>query len=571
MFDPLVLLPWRSCHTHTPHELHQKSTVIDLEESPCCSAYAQALQNWERVEGWFSQHGLRCQRVQSDGAAVNQALKAAGSPLIWFHDPDLWLPLAEVIAHLRLAAATDPGVIKPFRQAYACTRPETYHYLQGGELPHDSTRRALGQGFGRRSFLITRELWLSLGGVSQDIEGPEGIGLDLGRRLEQARLKPQAELPSQGWILHRSVSDQERELRRRDEERLQRPLADEAVRLTQEALRNFYCSHSQPCPPKPLPARLPGQLWALTCYFNPSGYQSKSANFAIFREGLRQNNVPLCLVELAFDDQPFVFQQGAQADADLLIQLRGGSICWQKERLLNIGLKALPPECDKVAWLDADVLFEKGDWARETSQMLEEFAVVQPYRWSVRLLPGERQADCSALPIGCGDGEAFYCIADGVSRHGKRSLSDYNLHGHTGYAWAARRSILEKHGFYEFNPLGNADLNMACAMFSGCLDLKLQRFSPAGGRHLSAWAERFYADIQGSVSCIDGDVFHLWHGTKKKRLYEKRLTILAAHDFLPEIDLKIGPSGALEWCTDKSELHQWCKNYFTHRDEDAGL
>jgi hypothetical protein len=83
-------------------------------------------------------------------------------------------------------------------------------------------------------------------------------------------------------------------------------------------------------------------LWPITSYFNPIGYRRRLSNFRAFRERL---NVPLVAVELTYGSD-FELQE---QDADILIQLRGGTVLWQKERLLNLALQALPTHCRKVA------------------------------------------------------------------------------------------------------------------------------------------------------------------------------------------------------------------------------
>jgi hypothetical protein len=50
-------------------------------------------------------------------------------------------------------------------------------------------------------------------------------------------------------------------------------------------------------------------------------------------------------------------------DADILIQISGGAVLWQKERLLNLAIKSVPLYVKSIAWLDCDVIFDvlKGD------------------------------------------------------------------------------------------------------------------------------------------------------------------------------------------------------------------
>src|SRR5688500_17208469 len=104
-------------------------------------------------------------------------------------------------------------------------------------------------------------------------------------------------------------------------------------------------------------------LWAITCYFNPVGYRRRLENYRTFRQRLK---VPLVTVELSLDER---FQL-ASGDADILVQLQNPSILWQKERLLNVALESLPDGCDKVAWLDCDIVFESYDWAERASRAL---------------------------------------------------------------------------------------------------------------------------------------------------------------------------------------------------------
>ncbi len=113
-------------------------------------------------------------------------------------------------------------------------------------------------------------------------------------------------------------------------------------------------------------------LWAITAYFNPIRYQRKRANYRIFRQHL---GLPLIAIELAYG----VDFELADDDAEILIRRRGGDVLWQKERLLNLALQALPDECRKVAWVDCDVVFGATDWAERTCALLDSAMLVQPF------------------------------------------------------------------------------------------------------------------------------------------------------------------------------------------------
>jgi hypothetical protein len=320
------------------------------------------------------------------------------------------------------------------------------------------------------------------------------------------------------------------------------------------------------CEPPPRPARLGGALWAVTTFYNPAGYRTKKENYDLFRARLAAAGVPLLTVELAFGDRPFEL---SSHDTDLLVQRRGGDELWQKERLINIGVRHLPEECDRVAWLDADVLFARGDWADETRRLLLEYPVVQPFSHCVRLPRGEEGCEPVWLPYGSGDGELFYGIAWGVRAKGRSSLDHYARHGHTGFAWAARRDLLERHGLYELNLLGNADTDIAHAMYGSFDYWALEKLGPRARADLFRWARPFAAAVGGSVAHVDGVLTHLWHGNSADRQYDRRLAVL--HDFDPERDVvRADPDEPLTLSPDAPvELRTWTSVYFSERREDG--
>jgi hypothetical protein len=114
--------------------------------------------------------------------------------------------------------------------------------------------------------------------------------------------------------------------------------------------------------------RLPGSFWGIAVYFNSHGYKNKLKHYRRFRQANQKQGLRLLSVELAFNNHPFELNSG---DADILIQRRSSSVMWQKERLLNIALKALPPDCDKLVWLDADIIFHNDNWIEESCRLLE--------------------------------------------------------------------------------------------------------------------------------------------------------------------------------------------------------
>ncbi|MCP5112425.1 MAG: hypothetical protein GY953_16495 [bacterium] len=78
--------------------------------------------------------------------------------------------------------------------------------------------------------------------------------------------------------------------------------------------------------------------WAITSYFNPAAYQRRLWAYQIFR---RKLTLPLVTVELSYAPD---FEL-ANSDAEILIQIHGRDVLFQKGRLLNVAIDAVPKSC----------------------------------------------------------------------------------------------------------------------------------------------------------------------------------------------------------------------------------
>jgi hypothetical protein len=154
------------------------------------------------------------------------------------------------------------------------------------------------------------------------------------------------------------------------------------------------------------------------------------------------------------------------------------------------------------------------------------------------------------------------------------ALVSYFTHGHCGFAWAARRAVLDRHGLYDCQILGGGDFAIAHAMF-GSRDLwegrlwECDRLSEELLSHLVEWSRPFYEDVLGSVSYVPGRVLHFWHGNQSDRQYNRRLDVLKNCHFDPRTDLILDENECWTWGSDKPELHAWAAEYFAARQEDS--
>jgi hypothetical protein len=222
-----------------------------------------------------------------------------------------------------------------------------------------------------------------------------------------------------------------------------------------------------------------GELWAVSAYFNPAGFARRLENFRTFRRRLA---VPLIAVEVAFE-RDFELRPG---DAEVLVQLRNPDVMWHKEAMLEIGFRHCPAACEAIAWLDADVFFERPDWPAAALDALAHAPVVQLSERVDHCAPG---ADSGGV-LFSQRGAAAAIAAGGCAVDALSSLLDRDAAAvATGFAWAARREFLARHGLYTRSIAGGGDTALVCALY-GCPEVCVahHNLNAAQERSLRDWA-----------------------------------------------------------------------------------
>jgi hypothetical protein len=312
-------------------------------------------------------------------------------------------------------------------------------------------------------------------------------------------------------------------------------------------------------------------FWGITAVFVPAAAPHVLANLQVFSDGVRRQGLSLLIVELAFGDEPF---QVPDAAADRIVRLRTTTVLWHKERLINLGLRHLPAHCRFVAWLDADILFENEQWVAATREQLDHVVVVQPFEVACWLPEGATAAP-DHLPAGHlsdleGRQIAGFAAALDQSDDRRRALAVNDQYWHTGFAWAARRDFLDRHGLYDRAILGGGDL-IAAHAFAADTDflrgrhLYLRSIMPAERAAIGVWGERVAVDTGGRVGWTPGRVCHLYHGPLAGRRYVERQQILRDADFDPGTDLADDATGCWRWNSAKPALHTQVFDYFVSR------
>jgi hypothetical protein len=311
-------------------------------------------------------------------------------------------------------------------------------------------------------------------------------------------------------------------------------------------------------------------IWGIVSHYNAASSRRISNNFRRFSDRIRKQGLKLIVLEVAYGNAPF--SVGANC-ADKVIQFRSDTVLWHKERLFNLALQHLPRDCDAVCWLDGDVLFENPDWVVETRDALNSYKIIQPFDYCVWLPPGIETIGISdtTYPSVSNEAGRLHSFGFGWKNFGPHALEAGILHGHVGFAWAARRDIIEEIGFYDKAIVGSGDLLIAHA-YVGC-DTLLQRWDAIYSElfidDYRRWADKAKQVVNGNVGYIEGTLNHLWHGLSSSRAYLSRLRKIDELGYDPARDLQIGADGLYEWSGNKEELARYVEEYFYSRSEDG--
>jgi hypothetical protein len=292
-------------------------------------------------------------------------------------------------------------------------------------------------------------------------------------------------------------------------------------------------------------------LYCITSYFNPIGYQKFRDNYTQFRKHLQY---PLITVELSFDNQPFFI--------DDAIHIRGNknNVLWQKERLLNIAIENLPNNVDKIAWLDADIIFHNSNWYKETEKMLDSKPVCQLFEYIYEKTPDHvRPEEATYARDGLGIGFAKYHVDNMEVRKG--------LWPKPGLCWGFRRDCLPN-GLYDKCIVGNNDLYQLIAWMGHWYHPILETMNKSTCKDFLLTRYKDYELVKGDIGYINGTLEHLYHGTFSNRKYVQRNEISKKYNFDATADITLDNNNIYKWQTYKPKLHTEIYNYFYGRRDD---
>lgn len=276
--------------------------------------------------------------------------------------------------------------------------------------------------------------------------------------------------------------------------------------------RNKYKTHSEAA--------------IVACFFNPTNNPYRTKAFNVFYDTIKHLNhmVIECVIGDAKPELP---------ENSNIKRVYTDTLLWHKETLLNLAIKNLPPKYKYVFWVDADVLFTNKNWLVESVEKLKTVNIIQPFEFCVHLEKDELEPsfDMESAKISVDSimtinrhPMVWRSFASNAEDSPSRSCSDnYDYHGHVGFAWGAKRSILEACRLYDRALIGGADHIMAHAAAGHIPHSCITKSFTDDIQSVNEWSRDFHAQVKGLIGYTNGDLYHIWHGDLKDRQYLKRI------------------------------------------------
>lgn len=296
----------------------------------------------------------------------------------------------------------------------------------------------------------------------------------------------------------------------------------------------------------------------VTVISNPIRFKSRYALYNNFKKQVSCAGATLWTVEIAFGDRPF---EVTEASNPFHLQLRSFEELWHKENMLNLVIQRLPLDWEYVAWIDADISFNRPDWVVETVHQLQHYQVIQMFSKAVDLDPHYNIMKSH-------NGFMWSFFQNGHKAPKGYGYRKYGL-WHPGFAWAARKEAIDQlGGLIDFGILGAGDRHMATALIGSVEDSVPDNIGKFYMNELRVWQGRA-AELRKDVGYMDGTISHFWHGKKKDRRYTERWKILIDNDFDPDFDIKRDWQGLFQLAGNKPMLRDQIRAYFRARNEDS--
>lgn len=260
----------------------------------------------------------------------------------------------------------------------------------------------------------------------------------------------------------------------------------------------------------------------VSCFFNPQNSPYRIKAFNMFYESIKHLNH--AIVECVIGDSKPQLEESKN-----ITRVYTENLLWHKESLINKVVSELPKKYRYVFWVDADVVFTNLNWLVDGVNQLQENKIIQPFEYCVHL---ERDETKPSFPMeelrqtylpNMNNKKVWRSFCANCANTCFWQDECYNNHGHVGFAWGARREVLDSVPLYDKALIGGADHIIAHAAAGQIGHNCIAKSFTDNLEEINQWSAKFYKEVHGEIGFVKGDLYHIWHGDIDKRQYLKRI------------------------------------------------
>lgn len=280
------------------------------------------------------------------------------------------------------------------------------------------------------------------------------------------------------------------------------------------------------------------------CFFSIVEYKKPIENFNILIEKLKKSKIPFKVISVLFPNQK------KNIDADFW--MKTDSVLFYKENLYNILYSKIKKDWNKFCFIDCDLIFSDKNWHRNTSLLLNEFDLIQPFDTCKWIQKNNITSDTGQLP-------------SSVALH--QGIEFTQAYYHPGFSWAFNKKAFDKiNGFYDWVAIGEGDICFVNSFLKNKKSRMHASFTTSEKYNL--YAENLFNQNLKIGFLRNNTASHLYHGCLKRRDYDNRHKYVS--DVIrnkPEDYLVRDPDGLIRWKY-PSKHNNLITEYFKSRQED---
>jgi hypothetical protein len=268
--------------------------------------------------------------------------------------------------------------------------------------------------------------------------------------------------------------------------------------------------------------RTHSEAMIVSCFFNPQNSPYRLKCFKIWYESVKHLNHSI--VECVIGDA-----QPQLEESKSIKRIYTKNLLWHKETLLNKIIAELPSKYKYIFWIDADVIFTNLNWLVDSVKALQNNNVIQPFEYCVHLEKDELKPSFSMEDLkqtnlpNQKNNKVWRSFSANYAIAKLWADENYNNHGHVGFAWGARREVLEAVPLYDKALIGGADHIIAHAAAGQIPHKCITKSFTDNIDEVNLWSKKFFEVVNGRISYVEGELYHIWHGDISKRDYLKRI------------------------------------------------